>query len=71
MFEKVVDILTDFSEVKKEDIRPESDLIEDLGLDSVSYFGIMFRFEEAFGIEIPEEEIENIHTVGDIVALLG
>ena len=71
MFEKVVDILTDFSEVKKEDIRPESDLIEDLGLDSVSYFGIMFRVEEAFGIEIPEEEIENIQTVGDIVALLG
>ncbi len=71
MFDKIVEILADFTETKKEDIREDTDLINDLGLDSVSYFGIMFRFEEAFGVEIPEEDIEGIHTVGDIMTLLG
>ena len=70
MYDKVVDILLDFTPVKREEITGDSDLIDDLGLDSVSYFGIMFRFEETFGVEIPEDEIRELRTVGDIMDLL-
>ena len=70
MFEKTVDILKNYTEVATSEIRPESHLVEDLGLNSVSYFSIVFDLEEAFGIEIPDDAISGIRTVGDMVAYL-
>ena len=70
MFEKTVDILKNYTEVATSEIRPESLLVEDLGLNSVSYFSIVFDLEEAFGIEIPDDAISGIRTVGDMVAYL-
>ncbi len=70
MFEKTVDILKNYTEVATSEIQPESLLVEDLGLNSVSYFSIVFDLEEAFGIEIPDDAISGIRTVGDMVTYL-
>ena len=70
MFDRVVDVLKNYSEVRKEDIRPESLLVEDLGLNSVSYFSIVFDLEDAFGVEIPDDAAIDIKTVGDLVTYM-
>ncbi len=68
MLEKVIDVLDGYTEVKREDIRPDSLLVEDLGLNSVSYFSIVFDLEEALGVEAPEDDMPKLRTVGDLVA---
>jgi len=70
MFEKVVDVLKNYTEVAEKDIRPESLLVEDLGLNSVSYFSIVFDLEEVLGVEISDDAAAGLRTVGDMVKYL-
>jgi len=70
MFDKTVEILDKYTKVKRADIKPESLLIEDLGLNSISYFSIVLDLEEAFDIEIPDDAASGIKTVGDLVACI-
>jgi len=56
-FDKVADLIAESCDVAREDIRPQSDLTEDLGLDSVDIYDLCFALEETFGIELPMEEI--------------
>ena len=70
MFEKVVNVLKNYTEVAEADIRPDSLLVEDLGLNSVSYFSIVFDLEEALGVEISDDAAAGIRTVGDMVEYL-
>ena len=70
MFEKVVDVLKNYTDVPEKGICPESLLVEDLGLNSVSYFSIVFDLEEALGVEISDDAVSGIRTVGDMVKYL-
>lgn len=70
MFDKVVDVLKNYTEVRRDSIRPDSLLVEDLGLNSVSYFSIVFDLEDALGVEIPDDAATGIKTVGDLVKYL-
>lgn len=45
-------------------------LAEDLGVDSFGAVELMFELEEAFGLKIPDSEIEHIRTIGDVVTYL-
>ena len=47
-------------------IKDESRLVEDLGADSLNIVEMIMQIEEDFEIEIPDEESENLHTVGQI-----
>lgn len=47
---------------------PESDIINDFGADSLDVIDMITTLSDEFGVEIPDEEIENFHTVGDVVA---
>ena len=49
-----------------ENIKPTSDLIEDLKCDELDVVEIIMSLEEAFGINIEEEECEKMHKVGDV-----
>ncbi len=49
-------------------IHPEDDLREDLGLDSLAMIELLFKIEEAFDLEIPNDDLSKITTVGDVVA---
>jgi acyl carrier protein len=64
---RVRSIIADQLGVSEEEIRPDSNFIEDLGADSLDIVELIMAMEEEFETEIPDEEAENIRTVGDAV----
>lgn len=54
-FDKVADIISETSEIPREDITPESHTIDDLGIDSLDFLDIVFAIDKDFGIKIPLE----------------
>ncbi len=66
-FEKLRDIIVDVLNVGADDINMETTFVDDLGADSLDVFQIIMGIEEAFDIEIDNEEAEKIVTVGDAV----
>lgn len=70
VFEKVKAILVDQLDVEDESITMESIIADDLGADSLDVVDMVMSLEEEFDIEIPDEEIENMKTVGDVVRFI-
>lgn len=64
--EKVIEIIADKLGIEKETITPEAHVIDDLGADSLDVVEMVMALEEAFDIEIPDEDAEKIRTVQDI-----
>lgn len=60
---KVKKIVAEQLGIKEEDIKNESSFIEDLGADSLTTVEMSLALEDAFGIEIPDTEQENLRTV--------
>ena len=56
--------------VDPERIAPDARLVEDLGIDSLDRIELVFELESEFGIEIPDQEIAQVQTVGDVVRRL-
>ncbi len=71
MFEQLCEIITNYVEVKKEDIRPESRFIEDLGFTSFDFMSMLGEIEDSLDVEIDQEEAANIRTVQEAVDYLG
>ena len=65
--QKVKNIIADQLGVGEEEIKPTSSFIEDLGADSLDIVELVMAFEEAFGIEIPDEDAEKITRVREAV----
>ncbi len=63
MFEKLVDIIVNYVEVKKEDIKPESRFMEDLGFTSFDFMSMLGEIEDELDVEIVQEDAANIRTV--------
>ncbi|ROQ93242.1 acyl carrier protein [Desulfosoma caldarium] len=63
---KVVDIIANQLGVEKDVITPQAHVIDDLGADSLDVVELIMALEEAFDVEIPDEEAEKIRTVQDI-----
>jgi len=55
-FDKVADIIAETSEIDRDSIIPESNTIDDLGIDSLDFLDIVFAIDKAFGIKIPLEQ---------------
>ena len=70
VFEKVVSIIGDQLDVVEEKVTMEAAIADDLGADSLDVVDLVMSLEEEFNIEIPDEEVENIKTVGDIVKFI-
>lgn len=71
MFEKLVEIIVANGEnIKAEDITEDTDFSADLGFSSLDIVNCISEAEEAFGKEIPEESLEDLRTVGDVLRLL-
>ena len=68
---KVKSIIADQLGVGEDEIKPESSFIEDLGADSLDIVELVMAMEEEFEIEIPDEEAENIKTVGDAIGYIN
>ena len=67
VFEKVREILVDQLDMDEDAVTMEASIQNDLGADSLDIVDLVMSLEEEFDCEIPDEEIENIKTVGDIV----
>jgi acyl carrier protein len=57
-------------EIDPKEIHPESKLIDDLGTDSLGIVELILSFQEEFGLDVPDEDVERISTVQDIVTYL-
>jgi acyl carrier protein len=53
--------------VEESDLVPEASLLDDLGADSLDVVELVMALEEEFGIEVPDDDVENIRTIQDIV----
>ena len=67
MFEKVREIIVDTLSCEMDEVTMEADLSEDLGADSLDVVDLLMSIEDEFEVEIPDEEVENIKTVGALV----
>ena len=70
VFETVQKIIAEQFDVSEDKISLNTDIIADLGADSLDMVDLAMSFEDEFDIEIPDDQIENIKTVGDIVKYL-
>lgn len=60
MIEKVIEILSEFTEFKSDDMNKDTKLIADLGLNSLDVVNVVVEFEDEFDIEIPDENIREL-----------
>ena len=67
VFEKIKEILVDQLHVNENDVTPDASFIDDLGADSLDIVELIMAMEEEFDIEVAEEEVENLTTVGAAV----
>ena len=71
MFDQLTEIIVNYVEVKKEDIKPESRFIEDLGFTSFDFMSMLGQVEDVLDVEVNEEEVVNIRTVQEAVDYLS
>ena len=67
VFEKLKTILSEQLDIDENSITPDSLLVEDLGADSLDAIDIVMSVEDEFKIEVPDEIIEKMEVVADIV----
>lgn len=70
VLEKVKAILAEQFDVEENKITADTDLQEDLGADSLDVVDLLMSIEDEFEVEVPDEEIENIKTVGSLVSYI-
>ncbi|MCG8328160.1 MAG: acyl carrier protein [Chitinophagales bacterium] len=69
--ERVTKIIVDKLGVEEKEVTPEASFTNDLGADSLDTVELIMEFEKEFDIAIPDEEAENIQTVGHAVEYLS
>jgi len=69
--EKVKEIISKQLGVNSAEVTPEASFVEDLGADSLDTVELVMAFEEAFNIEIPDEDAEKITKVKDAIAYIN
>lgn len=70
MLEKIQAMLAEALNLPLEKVTPDAKIVEDLGADSLDVVELLSRLEDEFGIVIPDDEVENLVTVGDVAAEL-
>ncbi len=72
IYEKIVSLISETFEIPEKDLSENTNLIEDLSIDSVDVVELVVELEDEFGLdEIPEEELRQIRTIGDLVAYVS
>lgn len=66
IFEKITEILAEQLAADQDTMTNDTKIAEDLGADSLDLVDLLMSIEDEFGVEIPDEEVENIHTIGDV-----
>ncbi|HCK14811.1 TPA: acyl carrier protein [Candidatus Poribacteria bacterium] len=67
---KVIELIVEQLDADSDNISDGDSFMDDLGADSLDTVELIMAFEEEFDIEIPDEDAENIRTVGDVLKYL-
>ncbi len=70
VLEKVIEIVAEQLGLDPADITEHSNLVDDLGADSLSVVDLIMSVEDEFGVTIPDEEVENIRTIDQVVQFI-
>ena len=71
IFEKVKTVIVEQIGIDEANVRMESSFLDDLGADSLDIVEFIMALEEEFGLEIPDEDVEKIVTVKDVVEYIS
>lgn len=74
MFEKIAEIIADQFGVEVDDIKMETDLVKDLDADSLDVVEVVMALEDLYGIEIPDDDVEealSVPTIGAVIEYLN
>ena len=67
MKDEVIELISNTLEIDKKDINEKTNLVADLGVESLDLVDLVAAFEEKYEFEIPDKDIKNLQTVGDII----
>lgn len=70
VFEKIKTILAEQLDIEEDSISSDSLIVEDLGADSLDAIDIVMSVEDEFGIEVPDEIVEKMESVNDIITFV-
>jgi len=71
ILEKVKVVIVEQLSVEEDDVTEDASFVDDLGADSLDIVELVMALEDKFGISIPDEEAENIKTVGNAVEFIS
>lgn len=71
-FENIAAIIADVLNIDPKEVKPDTDLVEDIGADSLDIMQILMLCEDEFGVTLPEDEeaLKNVKTVEDALKLI-
>ena len=67
---RIIELIVDQLGVSKEEAVPAASFLDDLGADSLDIVELVMSFEEAFDLEIPDEDAEKLQSVGDVIKFI-
>lgn len=71
MFEKIAEIIADQLNVSVDEIKIDTDIMDEFGADSLDMMEMIMAIEEEYEIEVDMESVENIKTIGDVIEYLN
>ena len=69
-FEKIKRILCDNFEIEENEVSLDASLLNDLDIDELDFWDLVMDIEDVFNVEITDEAVEDIKTVGDLVKFI-
>ena len=67
VFERIREIICDQLDLEEDKVTMDSDIMEDFEADSLDVVDLVMSIEDEFGLEVPDDQIENFRMVGDVV----
>ena len=67
VFERIREIICDQLDLEEDKVTMDSDIMEDFEADSLDVVDLVMSIEDEFGLEVPDDQIENFRTIGDVV----
>ena len=68
--DRMCGLIVDQLGVSREEVKPQASFVDDLGADSLDIVELVMSMEEEFDVEIPDEDVEKMQTIGDAVGYL-
>ncbi len=70
IYDDIISMVTRMITLSPTDVSPETDILYDLGLDSLQVYELVVDLEDGYDIRLPDEDLDKIHTVQDVVDLV-